>query len=511
MKHHLSALTLLMSSALLCNTAQATQSWFEVEVILFERLGAKSNEQFINTIKQFALDKSLTLQDDAVFGTLDDCPTLTQFERFSFIEQPKPISVDDALIAMPINNETVAQLTPEQSLATEVAVASVIEEEIIQCVAPDDRLLIQAFELQAQRLQDKVASEQTDQVLSSEESVDNIIDITTINTMPIEALNDDKTIDNTLGSLTEPMAIVFDPTVYIPYPVDFSFNGTTYQSVTKQVAVTKIPLTIKHSYDAVNHESDAQAESAATNTLEHTPDRPYLLDDAHLEMAQLVKKLRWQKSTKPLLHIGWRQPTLARHLAKPIHLFAGNDLSNDFDALGNDKHALALQKQETSGLEVLIHDKVDQLNTLPEPIVNTDISDIVNELRAEEKPQDSPIWQLDGLLKIYLNHFLFIESDFDLRKVEQVKDDKALESEKLELADNTFNSPISLVKVNSAIDEATETTWVRKLTSHPMKQHRKVRSKEIHYFDHPNLGMIIQIRRFKIPAIDKSATDPATS
>lgn len=98
MKHHLSTLTWLIGGALISNTALATQSWFEVEVILFERLGEKSSEQFISAIKQFNLENTLTVQDDAVFGLLQDCPQLSQFERFSLLPTQDIALIDEVFV-----------------------------------------------------------------------------------------------------------------------------------------------------------------------------------------------------------------------------------------------------------------------------------------------------------------------------------------------------------------------------------------------------------------------------
>ena len=66
-------------------------------------------------------------------------------------------------------------------------------------------------------------------------------------------------------------------------------------------------------------------------------------------------------------------------------------------------------------------------------------------------------WELDGFFNIYLRHYLYINSEFDF-------------SEKLENGE---------------------------LQSARFAQFKRVISGEIHYFDHPKMGMIVQIRKFK--------------
>ena len=97
---------------------------------------------------------------------------------------------------------------------------------------------------------------------------------------------------------------------------------------------------------------------------------------------------------------------------------------------------------------------------------------IVNKQYSElGTPPKAPIqpWFLDGFIKIHLDHYLYITADF-----------------------NVFNQndPEKIIKnvTASSIDNTA------KLIN--FSQDRRVITGEIHYFDHPYIGMIIQIRRF---------------
>jgi hypothetical protein len=64
---------------------------------------------------------------------------------------------------------------------------------------------------------------------------------------------------------------------------------------------------------------------------------------------------------------------------------------------------------------------------------------------------------LTAFFKVHLDHYLYINSEFSIIDIAQGTE-----------AENTVS----------------------------FKQNRRVISGEIHYFDHPNIGMIVQIRRF---------------
>ncbi|MGB0832955.1 MAG: CsiV family protein [Psychrobium sp.] len=541
MKHPISALSLLVSSLMFTSTSHASESWFEVEVIVFERLGQQTKQQFKDPVKHFNTEKTIRLVDDAFYGTTAPCPNLSQFERFSLL--PKETITDESVesFAEPAVEITTV-ISPETAQMSVENVTAEPEIEIIDCVAPDDTLLQQAFIEKAKREEARALLIDSD-VADSAQTVDNTSNIslaqqlTGEQTSPIDEETQSATSENTEAedtadeytteSLqaqglndTEALAPVYNPDIYIPYPTEFEFNGVHYRAIERQQRRYKAPLTVFQTIEQDNIETAEPQINADEDqpALIHNPESPYLLDQSRLEMSELVKKLRWQKDTKPLLHLGWRQPTLARHLAKPIHLFAGEDYSQQFDANGQDKARLAQEaelakktlelagqsQEESVEAQHSTSDLLGEQNVLPQPLPSTNIEDIVAELKAQHPIEDQPLWRLNGLLKIYLNHYLFIETDFDLRKIEQVKqlinDDMTDEFTEQELVvNNAFSNQENDATDAENTDTTPQTRFVSQLTSHPMKQHRRVRSKEIHYFDHSTLGMIIQIRRFKIP------------
>ena len=80
-------------------------------------------------------------------------------------------------------------------------------------------------------------------------------------------------------------------------------------------------------------------------------------------------------------------------------------------------------------------------------------------------------WSIDGFFKVHLNHFLYINTEFTVIDPEYQAKQHAL---------NKLNGR-EVIEQNEVIT---------------FKQSRKVITGEIHYFDHPYIGMIVQIRRF---------------
>ena len=85
-------------------------------------------------------------------------------------------------------------------------------------------------------------------------------------------------------------------------------------------------------------------------------------------------------------------------------------------------------------------------------------------------------WSIDGLFNVHLNHYLYITADFNIAN--------------MSLAEQASKS---LIKGEP-----------QQIESIRFSQNRRVISKEIHYFDHPFMGMIVQIRRHKrvLPKVD---------
>ena len=270
-------------------------------------------------------------------------------------------------------------------------------------------------------------------------------------------------------------------------------------------------------------------------------DEPYLISQNSLRLKSIANRIKRYRSYQPLLHLGWRQPGQARNKATPMKLYAGKNLTVEY------QQALANQTTQQQSLELksILEQRQNQanvsstkqmdltkanINTLNNEMPFSDQSSIEQRLYLQAKQRQlnylfeefaelnttetsfnnnktndatgiaknlynqeavnglvaqlstdmdkqvmslidennaleqvkiatAPLqpWEIDGFFKVHLDHYLYINSEFSIIDIAQGTE-----------ADNTVS----------------------------FKQNRRVISGEIHYFDHPNIGMIVQIRRF---------------
>ncbi|MDG1733558.1 MAG: CsiV family protein [Thalassotalea sp.] len=273
--------------------------------------------------------------------------------------------------------------------------------------------------------------------------------------------------------------------------------------------------------------------SAVPRTLDGVEDlyanTPYLIAEEHLQLSYIVKSLKSSKEFRPLLHLAWRQAVVARTEAVPVKLIAGDnfalkqqstpvkseefltqvvneqesivDLSLAVDDSEADSEIVELTQAQQE--DILIKQHIESIvDTLQ--LAELEVSDIANadittatigsanidsatidttSIIAEIERGDiqpiiaktetvkvvdengvKPGWFIDGLFNVHLDHYLYINSEFNV--FSQIQDTP------------TSNAKSLLV---------------------PFKQNRRVISGEIHYFDHPYMGMIVQIRRHQRP------------
>jgi len=491
--------------ALSTGVANAEESWFEVELILFERHNEQSAQQPHQQPHDFNDEQRLDLITAQLYPSYAACPELSQYQRYQLAAMAKLPPLSDTLLddAVAVND----------SAATQSDVAEPEIQTPIICHAPRELLLAQAYQLRNDRLAALEPLVETE--------------------LPLQQPPE-------LGEklVATPQVNTYDPLVYHAFPIDFVDDGISYTSTApkKVQTVEQVPTRLV-------------AESLSQK-LEST----HLLPAENLEMIELAKKMRWQKSLTPILHTAWRQPVYARHLAKEYRLFGGINYALDFSADGSaipevvEELALVAEQPviaepSDSAISLVAASTQDQftnaspkislvqqapLEHLPmttiEPVVeavapSVELDQIIAELKLAqvEEQLTTPLWQLDGAIKIYLNRFLFIENNFELRTPGQrtvTFDPIALTVPVPEEEQEIIDSPITdgsislvsaptveptlepvLIEPAVAVPTTKQVAW---LNSSQLVQNRRVRSKEIHYFDHPRFGMVIQIRRFEI-------------
>ena len=164
------------------------------------------------------------------------------------------------------------------------------------------------------------------------------------------------------------------------------------------------------------------------------------LSNEQLQLTAQRNKLERHAAFKPVLHLAWRMPVKSRNSAQAIHLFAGENYADNMPQGTSDK------------------------------------------------------WAIDGNFKLYLDHYLFIDSQLLIRQ-ETTSFVAKTQGQEFEVV-NTEND-VQVIKQTESFVEPLEVQKKTVLNEALFDQNHRLRSGEIHYFDHPLMGMIVQIR--KIP------------
>ncbi|KGJ93546.1 CsiV family protein [Colwellia psychrerythraea] len=292
-----------------------------------------------------------------------------------------------------------------------------------------------------------------------------------------------------------------------------------------------------------------------TDAITWASDSPYLISKDSLRLKSIASRIKRSRNYAPLLHLGWRQVGESKRKAKAMKLYAGEHLDLRYQQAmakqESQQQALEIQailekREKTEALmgkqmplsggettqvtskniessetfnEISIAEelrqqaKQQQLDTLFKQLsmLDSQLSSetktneldansettltmattkrIVEQLSSDISLEDIPLsannvideqqqaipplqpWSIDGLFKVHLDHYLYIDTEFNI-------------------IEPTSASPMINSKEKLANKESDHTKVIS------FKQDRRVITGEIHYFDHPHIGMVVQIRRF---------------
>jgi hypothetical protein len=225
-------------------------------------------------------------------------------------------------------------------------------------------------------------------------------------------------------------------------------------------------------------------------------ENPYvhLMAKRNFRLRDIYRTLRRQPNIRPILHTAWRQPGVAPKYSRATRLYAGIDYSNDFDFQGRPlpKENLELQLQDPEQVDFVVEqdtkgvvDNIERLLAMVDQgakinYQTQNIEPVIAEQNS--RPDPTVVREVDGLLRIYIDsrNYLHIKPEFNLRRK------------------GTFADAPKEASITSLLSDTEQTAQqpVPMLNSYHFKQTRRVISKQLHYFDHPYMGIIIQIRRY---------------
>ncbi len=284
-------------------------------------------------------------------------------------------------------------------------------------------------------------------------------------------------------------------------------------------------------------------------------DTPYLISQDSLHLKSIANRIRRSRNYAPLLHLGWRQVGESKRKAKAMKLYAGENLALRYQQTmakqASEQQALEIQailkQRQQARVNTAIENnskvvsldaasvlavesseafsefsiaeelrqqaKQQQLNTIfqqlslldnqknsaNESVTNEEtmlteqntkriVAQLSSDITVKAVPLNAnsatenleqttpPLqpWSIDGLFKVHLNHYLYIDTELNII--------------------DSSNASSALTAKQKLAHKENKASGRNKVIS--FKQDRRVITGEIHYFDHPHIGMVVQIRRF---------------
>ena len=240
--------------------------------------------------------------------------------------------------------------------------------------------------------------------------------------------------------------------------------------------------------------------------------KPYLLPRNNFQLTTMAKDLNRQRGVRIISHMLWRQEVLfGRSKAQSFRLLAGKNYGNDYQLNGEKHPEYALESEGQSLDNIPLVSQQDDLisqvsaiiegnspsKSLEQTLFESELARMQKEYSVSQDSNDTleenitypPVWEVDGLFKVYLQNlgqtpYLHIDSQLNYRQPGQLPVDSELAS--FQRSDPSINSDHEAF-----------------LHSYNFQQLRRIISKQIHYFDHPAFGLIVQLRRYRPPVNDE--------
>lgn len=243
-------------------------------------------------------------------------------------------------------------------------------------------------------------------------------------------------------------------------------SGATNDTVDDAVATESVPVTEQ---DPAN---DIPAEEGSD-----MPTAYQILAADQLQLTEMAEKIRRSAKRDLLLHIAWQQPTDDRQQAEPVYLFEGM--------------TEPLPIEETAEDE----DQAGNLETAPvrAPTVGAETLPLMLEAATEDDIKIGPVNpRFAGTVTLSVERYLHIATDLIYRR--PVMQHRPVPIPDLAL---WYDRPYPTLQEPQG-PAYQQITW-QAMRGFQLKESRRMRSTEIHYLDHPFMGMVVVITPVELP------------
>ena len=188
------------------------------------------------------------------------------------------------------------------------------------------------------------------------------------------------------------------------------------------------------------------------------------------EVARLVESERYEV----LLHAAWRQPGLEREQAIPVWIRGGTTFGEEYQSIDSRPGLLGRPAGSADG---------DADGDGASYSFDAQSLESLQQQLAEEqnRPAHAGLYELEGKITIALSRYLHTFADLVLRRPRLAEE---------ELSSNPIQGQFL----------ATRAADTRILNNHRLREHRRMRSKHLHYLDNPEFALLILITPYEAPA-----------
>ena len=218
---------------------------------------------------------------------------------------------------------------------------------------------------------------------------------------------------------------------------------------------------------------DAAFDLSSAESIEAERENGYeLITDDGLRLLDLVTRLIESPRYELLLHAAWRQPGLERERVLPIWIKGGKIYGNEYTSIDSSIEPFDGNQSDATQTETEVKNYGFDEQTLE--------SQELLLLEEQETQQHDGLYELEGKITIVLSRYLHTYVDLVLRRP-RLSADPVLD--------------------NAAQEEylAAHLADTRILNNHPLREHRRMRSKNLHYIDNPEFGMLVLITPYEEP------------
>lgn len=217
---------------------------------------------------------------------------------------------------------------------------------------------------------------------------------------------------------------------------------------------------------------------AASGNAEQQQDLSFQLlqgDDLRLldKLARIIESPRYEL----LLHAAWRQPGLPAEETTPVWIRGGRIFGEEYISIDSQFGSV---ENELSGFE----GESGEIN-----FDEQSLESIQQRLQQQALQNDtrSQLYELEGKISIGLSRYLHARVDLVMRRP-RLSIDPVLDSSEQD----------QVLAIQSAD--------TRILNNHRLREHRRMRSKNLHYLDNPEFAMLILITPYEAPAEPETET-----